>query len=126
MYWLMPLLLSQIALVYSDSDAGKHRKFAATGNGRFTQAALKSGNDDEKGLMSLLFHGPVAPRHISFGIEDSNRGVTSEIQLGEDESHLENTLNRLEESEQNQLDAVQESLYLQNEQLEQIHNFIAP
>lgn len=34
---------------------------------------MQGGNDNDKGLLSLLFHGLVAPRHINFGLEDSNR-----------------------------------------------------
>ncbi|KAG6439903.1 uncharacterized protein BBOV_IV002135 [Babesia bovis T2Bo] len=121
---LFIFLFSQIPRAYTDNSFKRYRNNKAIQNGRFTQATLKSGNDDEKGVMSLLFHGPIAPRHINLGLEDSNKGVAGEIELGEDETHLENTLNRIEENEQNQLDAVQESLYLQNEQLEQIHNFL--
>ncbi|CDR97987.1 hypothetical protein BBBOND_0404730 [Babesia bigemina] len=96
-----------------------------------------AGRNDEKGVMSLLFHGPVAPRHISFGIEDSNEGVAKEIAIAEgslnisrvqravDMTTLENTLNRLQENEQNQLDAVQESMFLQNAQIDELQRFIS-
>lgn len=74
--------------------------------------------------MSLLFHGKVTPRNVDLGLEDSNKGVKKEIQLNEAENHLNTMLNRLQEGEQNQLDAVQESFYLQNAQIDQIHRFI--
>ncbi|GIX64879.1 PSP protein [Babesia caballi] len=80
---LIVVLAAHIALADAEQLTGKHRKIGTSKPHRFTQAALKGGDNDEKGVMSLLFHGPVTPRHINFGLEDSNRGVVNEIELSE-------------------------------------------
>ncbi|ORM41316.1 Splicing factor 3B subunit 2 [Babesia sp. Xinjiang] len=80
---VVALIISHITLISAETSSRKHRKFLSQDKSRFSQVALKGDNDNEEGLMSLLFHGPVAPRHINFGLEDSNKGVIGEIQLGE-------------------------------------------
>ncbi|KAK1442323.1 hypothetical protein BgAZ_403530 [Babesia gibsoni] len=124
----MNLLLAlpfHFVAVHCHSQLGViHRNDVDPVSHRFSQALQRDRQGEEPGLMSLLFHGKVTPRNVDLGLEDSNKGVKKEIQLNEAENHLNTMLNRLQEGEQNQLDAVQESFYLQNAQIDQIHRFI--
>ncbi|KAK2196197.1 hypothetical protein BdWA1_002797 [Babesia duncani] len=92
-------------------------------NPRFIQSnsknSVKTKNPD---LMSLLFHGPVTPRNIAIGLEDSNKPILNEIKYNEEMNDVERKIQDIEESEQNQLEAVDGFLSLENREFDAIES----
>ncbi|XP_955123.1 uncharacterized protein TA04545 [Theileria annulata] len=87
---------------------------------RFLQANPNVEKDKEPTFFSLLFHPKVKEASMDIGMEDSNVGVMKTIGTNEEEDHINELLNELEENEQNQVNYFYNNFDLQNAQLKEI------